>query len=178
MYVCFKKMQLKFDIRENELKETIQNQQKHIDELTKKVESFSSLKEYIPPKEHYQALEELKDKIQEIETELNKANAEIEMKLATQKSDLEIKYTEEKAQMLVAYNQELDHYKMHYNELAMDYNNLLNDTKSLSRINTLFNGRHKAIVKDKIPVELEVIELDKEETETIEYVPKEEVKLI
>lgn len=100
------------------------------------------------------------------------------MKLATQKSDLEIKYTEEKAQMLVAYNQELDHYKMHYNELAMDYNNLLNDTKSLSRINTLFNGRHKAIVKDKIPVELEVIELDKEETETIEYVPKEEVKLI
>lgn len=34
------------------------------------------------------------------------------------------------------------------------------------------------IVKDKIPVELEVIELDKEETETIEYVPKEEVKLI
>ena len=37
---------------------------------------------------------------------------------------------------------------------------------------------NKAIVKDKEPVELEEIEVEKEPTETIEYVPKDHVTLI
>lgn len=68
--------------------------------------------------------------------------------------------------------------KLKFNELAKDYNHLLGDANSLSRINTFFNGKHKLIVKDKEPVELEEIEVEKEPTETIEYVPKDEVTLI
>ena len=100
------------------------------------------------------------------------------MKLAKQKSEIEVKHTEEKAQMLLAYHQELNGHKLKYNELAKDYNHLLGDASSLSRINTLFSGRHKTIVKDKEPVELEEIEVEKEPTETIEYVPKDEITLI
>lgn len=159
-------------------KETIEKQQSSIYELSKKIESLFRLKDYISPKQHYDEVGTLKDKIKDAETENNKVKAEVERKLATQKSDLEIAYTNEKAQMLVAYNQELNHHKMKYNELAMDYNQLLSDANSLSRINTLFNGRHKSIVKDKTPVELTDVEIEKEETDTIEYVPKEEVKLI
>lgn len=68
--------------------------------------------------------------------------------------------------------------KLKFNELAKDYNHLLGDANSLSRINTFFNGKHKLIVKDKEPVELEEIEVEKEPIETIEYVPKDEVTLI
>ena len=100
------------------------------------------------------------------------------MKLATQKSELEVKHTEEKAQMLLAYTQELNSYKLKYNELAKDYNHLLGDASSLSRTNVIFSGRHKTIVKDKEPVELEEIEVEKEPTETIEYVPKDNITLI
>lgn len=170
-------LQSTYDAKEKDLNETIEKQQTHIDELTNKLESLSGLKDYIPPKEHYEALEELRIKIKEVETQLSKANAEVEMKLSTQKSDMEIKHTEEKAQMLVAYNQELNHYKLKYNELAKDYNHLLGDASSLSRTNILFSGRHKTIVKDKEPVELEEIEVE-EPTETIEYVPKDTVTLI
>ena len=121
--------------------------------------------------------DELKDKIKEAETELSKAMAEVDMKLKTQKSEMDVKHTEEKAQMLVAYNQQLNHYKLKYNELAKDYNHLLGDASSLSRINILLSGRHKSIVKDKEPVELEEIEVE-EPTETIEYVPKDNITLI
>ncbi|MCQ2971916.1 MAG: hypothetical protein MJ209_01255 [archaeon] len=165
-------IQSTFENRESELKETIEKQQTHIDELSKKLESLSGLKEYIPPKEHYESLEELKDKIKEIETELNKVNAEVDLKLTNQKSDIELKHTEEKAQMLLVYTQELNAYKLKYNGLAKDYNHLLGDTKSLTRINTFFNGKHNLILKDKESVELEVIDVEKEPTETIEYVPK------
>lgn len=170
-------MQSSFENMECELKETIEKQQTHIDDLTKKLESLYNLKEYIPPKEHYDALEVLKDKIKETETELNKVNAEVELKLTNQKSDMELKHTEEKAQMLLVYTQELNAHKLKYNELAKDFNHLLGDTKSLTRINTLFNGKHKGIVKDKEPVELEIIDIEKE-PEIIEYVPKDYVKLI
>lgn len=170
-------LQSNHEATEKELKETITKQQTHIDELSKKVESLIGLKEYIPPTEHYAALEELKDKINEAETELSKAMAEVDMKLKTQKSEMDVKHTEEKAQMLVAYNQQLNHYKLKYNELAKDYNHLLGDASSLSRINILVSGRHKAIVKDKEPVELEEIEVE-EPTETIEYVPKDNITLI
>ena len=170
-------LQSNHEATEKELKETITKQQIHIDELTKKVESLIGLKEYIPPTEHYAALEELKDKIKEAETELSKAMAEVDMKLKTQKSEMDVKHTEEKAQMLVVYNQQLNHYKLKYNGLAKDYNHLLGDASSLSRINILLSGRHKAIVKDKEPVELEEIEVE-EPTETIEYVPKDFVTLI
>lgn len=172
-------LQSAFDAKEKDLNETIEKQQAHIDELTEKIQSLSILKDYISPKEHYAALEELKDKIQEVETELNKAKAEVDLKLATQKSELDVKHTEEKAQMLIAYSQELNAHKLKYNELAKDYNHLLGDASSLSRINTLFSGRHKTIVKDKEPVELEEIEVEKEPpTETIEYVPKDNITLI
>lgn len=171
-------LQADFDAKEKDLKETIEKQQAHIDELMEKVQSLSILKDYISPKEHYAALEELKDKIKEVEKELDKAKAEVDLKLATQKSEIDIKHTEEKAQMLLAYSQELNAHKLKYNELAKDYNHLLGDASSLSRINTLFSGRHKTIVKDKEPVELEEIEVEKEPTETIEYVPKDEITLI
>ena len=170
-------LQADFDAKEKDLKETIEKQQAHIDELMEKVQSLAILKDYISPKEHYAALEELKDKIKEVEKELDKAQAEVDLKLSTQKSELDIKHTEEKAQMLVAYNQQLNHYKLKYNELAKDYNHLLGDASSLSRINILLSGRHKAIVKDKEPVELEEIEVE-EPTETIEYVPKDNITLI
>ena len=172
-------LQADFDAKEKDLKETIEKQQAHIDELMEKVQSLAILKDYISPKEHYAALEELKDKIKEVEKELDKAQAEVDLKLATQKSELDIKHTEEKAQMLLAYSQELNAHKLKYNELAKDYNHLLGDASSLSRANILFSGRHKTIVKDKEPVELEEIEVEKEPpTETIEYVPKDEITLI
>ena len=100
------------------------------------------------------------------------------MKLKTQKSEMDVKHTEEKAQMLIAYTQELNAHKLKYNELAKDYNHLLGDASSLTRVNTLFSGRHKTIVKDKEPAELEEIEVEKEPTDTIEYVPKDEIHLI
>ena len=171
-------LQSTFELKEKDYRETIEKQQAHIDELTEKVQSLSILKDYISPKEHYAALEELKDKIKEVEKELDKAMAEVDLKLATQKSELDIKHTEEKAQMLLAYSQELNAHKMKYNELAKDYNHLLGDASSLTRINTLFSGRHKTIVKDKEPAVLEEIEVEKEPTETIEYVPKDEITLI
>lgn len=172
-----RELQSVFDDKELELKETIKKQQIHIDELTKKVESLVGLRDHIPPKEHYEALEELRHKIKDVERELDKAKAEVDMRLATQKSEIEIKHTEEKAQMLLAYNQELNNHKLKYNELAKDYNHLLGDASSLSRANILFSGRHKTIVKGKEPVALEEIEVE-EPTETIEYVPKDTIKLI
>ena len=171
-------LQSSFDTKEKDLRETIEKQQTHIDELTEKVQSLSILKDYISPKEHFEALEELKDKIKEVEVELDKTKAEVDMKLATQKSEIDVKNTEEKAQMLLAYTQELNAHKLKYNELAKDYNHLLGDASSLSRTSVLFSGRHKTIVKDKEPVELEEIEVEKEPTETIEYVPKDHVTLI
>ena len=171
-------LQSSFDTKEKDLRETIEKQQKHIVELTEKVQSLSILKDYISPKEHFEALEELKDKIKEVEVELDKTKAEVDMKLATQKSEIDIKNTEEKAQMLLAYTQELNAHKLKYNELAKDYNHLLGDASSLSRTSVLFSGRHKTIVKDKEPAELVEIEVEKEPTETIEYVPKDHVTLI
>ena len=167
-----------YDDKEKGLKETVEKQQKHIDELTEKVQSLAILREYIPPKQHYEELNDLKDKIKKAELELDKATAKIDAELSSQKSKLQIAHTEEKAQMLLAYNQELNSYKLKFNELAKDYNHLLEDASSLSRTNTLFNGRHKAIVKGREPVELEKIDVEKQATETIEYVPKDEVKLI
>ena len=167
-----------FDDRESELKETIQKQQEHIDELTEKVENLSGLKDYISPKEHYEEIDKLKDKVKDAKLELEKLSAEVDMKLSTQKSEMEVKHTEEKAQMLLAYTNELNSHKLKYNELAKDYNHLLGDASSLSRTSVLFSGRHKAIVKGKEPAELEEIEVEKEPTETIEYVPKDKVHLI
>jgi len=171
-------LQSSFDNKEKELKETIQKQQTHIDELTEKVESLSMLKDYIPPKEHYEEIDNLKDKVNDAKLELDKLSAEVDMKLSKQKSEMEVKHTEEKAQMLIAYTQEVNANKLKYNELAKDYNHLLGDASSLSRTSVLFSGRHKTIVKDKEPVELEEIEVEKEPTETIEYVPKDKITLV
>ena len=158
--------------KEKELKETIKKQQLHIDELTNKYESLLPLKEHIPQKQHYNELKELQDKINDAESELNKTKNEIETKLTKQKSDLDIEYTNEKAQLLVAYNNEINQLKTKYNELASEYNYLLNDASSLSRINTLLNGKHNDIVKNRKPVELQII-TGQSSDEIIEYVPKE-----
>ncbi len=171
-------LQSSFVNKEKELKETIQKQQAHIDELTEKVESLSMLKDYIPPKEHYEEIDNLKEKVNDAKLELDKLSAEVDMKLSKQKSEMEVKHTEEKAQMLIAYTQEVNANKLKYNELAKDYNHLLGDASSLSRTSVLFSGRHKTIVKDKEPVELEEIEVEKEPTETIEYVPKDKITLV
>ena len=169
-----KELQSVYEGKQKELNKTIEKQQTHIDDLTKKVESLAILKEYIPPKKHYEELSSLKDKIKEVELELDKATSKVDAELSSQKSKLQIAHTEEKAQMLLAYNQELNNYKLKFNELAKDYNHLLEDVNSLSRANTLFNAKHKAIVKDKEPVDLEEIDVEKP-TKTIEYVPKDEV---
>ncbi|WP_295723506.1 hypothetical protein [uncultured Methanobrevibacter sp.] len=79
--------------------------------------------------------------------------------------------------MFLAYTQELNSYKLKYNELAKDYNHLLGDTKSLTRINTFLNGKHNDIVKDKEPVELEEINVN-DESDDIKYIPKDKVSLI
>ena len=171
-------IQSAFEERENELKETIKKQQAHIDDLSEKVESLSGLKEYIPPKQHYDEIDSLKDKVKDAKLELDKLQAEVDMKLSKQKSEIEVNHTEEKAQMLIAYTQEINSYKLKYNELAKDYNHLLGDASSLSRTSVLFSGRHKTIVKDKEPVELEEIEVEKEPTETIEYVPKDTLTIV
>lgn len=167
-----------YENNEKKLNETIDKQQSHIDELTEKLQSLSVLKEYIPPKQHYEELNNLKDNIKKIEVELDKANAEIDATLSKQKSEMQVKHTEEKAQMLLSYTQELNSYKLKYNELAKDFNHLLGEARSLSKSNVLFNGRHKAIVKDIKPVKLEEIEIEKKHSDTIEYVPKDNETLI
>ena len=166
---------LDFEKQENELKETIKNNQSHIDELTDKYQSLLPLKDNIAPKQHYDELSDLKDELNAVQKELDKTNAEIESKLAIQKSELEMEYSNEKAELLVAYNKDIDNQKMKYNELAKDYNYLLNDACSLSRLNTLFNGKHNDIVKNKTPVELEVIkseQLPPSDENVVEFVPK------
>ena len=158
--------------KENKLEETVQNHQLHIDEIRQKYQSLLPLKEYVSPKEHSDKIIELKNKINASEKEIAKINADNETKLARLQQELETKHTEDKAQLLVAYNNELHHYKMQYNQLANEYNNLLDDVQSLTRINTLLNGRHNIIKKDKEKVEL--LELASETTnKIIEYVPKE-----
>ncbi len=161
-----------FQSKEKELKETIKNHQLHIDEITQKYQSLLPLEEYVSPKEHSDTIIELKDKINASEKEVAKINADNETKLARLQQELETKHTEDKAQLLVAYNNELNHYKMQYNQLANEYNKLLEDLHSLTRINTLLNGRHNIIKKDKEKVEL--LELQSEtHNNIIEYVPKE-----
>ena len=179
-------MQSDFQKQEQELKETIKKQQSHIDELTDKYQSLLPLKEYMPQKQHYNELNELKDELNNTEKELESTKSSIETKLAEQKNklekehtteinklkdklrDAEKEHTDEKAQMLVAYN-------MKYNELANKYNSLLSDTRSLTRTNTLINGKHKEIIKDKEPVEIELTPSEQlSSDETIEYVPKNE----
>ena len=187
-------MQSDFQKQEQELKETIKKQQSHIDELTDKYQSLLPLKEYMPQKQHYKELNELKDELNNTEKELESIKSSIETKLAEQKNklekehtteinklkdklrDAEKEHTDEKAQMLVAYNKDIDTQKIKYNELANKYNSLLSDTRSLTRTNTLINGKHKQIIKNKEPIEIELIPTEQlsSSNETILYVPKNE----
>lgn len=173
---------------EKELKENIKNKQSHIDEITDKYQSLLPSKDNIPQKQHYDEIIALKDEIKAKEIEIDKLNGEIETKLATQKSELEIAHadevnqikidnTEKNAQMLVAYNQELNKLKLEYNNLANEYNTLLNGVDSLTRINTLVNGKHNEIKKDKEQVPLlEIIseQLPPSDENILEFVPKDE----
>ena len=179
-------MQSDFQKQEKELKETIKKQQAHIDELTDKYQSLLPLKEYMPQKQHYKELKEIKDELTETKIELESTKSSIETKLATQKNELEKEHdieinklkdklrdaekehTDEKAHLLVAYNTK-------YNELANKYNSLLSDARSLTRTNTLINGKHKQIIKDKEPIEIELTPSEQlSSDEPILYVPKYE----
>ena len=169
-------MQSDFKKQEKELKENIKKQQTHIDELTQKKDSLLPMQEYIPQTQHYNEINALKDKLRKAQQEIETNDAEIEKKLATQKSDLEIEHTNEKAQMLVAYNQELDSLKLQYNNLAKEYNYLLNSVDSLTRINTLLNGKHNEIKKNKeqVPLlEIATEQLPPSDENVLEYVPKD-----
>ena len=158
--------------KEKELKETIQNQQLHIDKIDSKYQSLLPKSEYIAPRQHYEEIDKLKDKINASENELATIKADNETKLAKLQQELETKHNEDKAQLYVAYNNDLNNYKMQYNQLAISYNQLLEDLQSLTRINTLLNGRHNVIKKDKEKVEL--LELPSETpNDIIEYIPKE-----
>lgn len=159
---------------EIELKETIKNMQSHIDEITDKYQSLLVLKEHIPQNQHYSELDALKDELHKVKLELEQKDSELETKLATQKSELEVAHTNEKAQLLVAYNKNLDRLKIKYNTLANEYNHLLSDAHSLTLMNTIFDSKHKKIVKDKEPIPLLDIE-DKQEI--IEMVQKDEVTI-
>ena len=195
-------LESKHQSEQKELKETIEKQQTHIDELSDKYQSLLPLENNIEQSQHYNEISALKDKLNEVTIELNKSKANIETKLAVQEKELasdhadkiaEIKethageinnikekHTDEKAQMLVAYNKELDYLKMEYNNLANDYNNLLEQVQSLTRMNTLFDAKHKKISEDKIKVELMEIKSEQlpSDDETIEYVPKDTLTII
>lgn len=169
-------LQSDFEKQEKELKETIKNNQSHIGELTDKYQSLLPSKEYIPQKQHFDEILALKDEIRTLEKDIETKDAEIEKKLATQKSDLLIEHNNQKAQLLVGYNQELDKLKLKYNNLANDYNYLLNGVDSLTRFNTLFNGKHNEIKKDKEQVEILEIktQLPPSDENVLEFVPKEQ----
>lgn len=169
-------MQSDFENKEKELKETIKKQQSHIDEITQIKDSLLPFKDNIPQKQHFSEIDALKDELRNAKQEIGKINADIETKLATQKSDLLIEHTNEKAQLLVAYNQDLNKMKLQYNNLVKDYNHLLNGVESLTRINTLFNGKHNEIKenKEQIPL-LEIIseQLPPSDEHVLEFVPKD-----
>ena len=158
--------------KEKELKETNQNHQRHIDEITNKYQSLLPLQEYVAPNQHFEEIDKLKDKIKASENELATIKADSETRLAQLQQELETKHSEDKAQLYVAYNNDLNNYKMQYNQLAIVYNQLVEDLQSLTRINTLLNGMHNVIKKNKEKVEL--LELPSETpSKIIEYVPKE-----
>ena len=161
-----------FKSKEKELKETNQNQQIHIDEITNKYQSLLPLQEYVAPNQHFEEIDKLKDKIKASENELATIKADSETRLAQLQQELETKHSEDKAQLYVAYNNDLNNYKMQYNQLAMTYNQLLDDLQSLTRINTLLNGRHNVIKKEKKKVELLELPSDHLEIPMEKYVPK------
>ncbi len=166
-------LQEALESKEKELKETSQNHQLHIDEITDKYQSLLPLKEYIEPKQHYDEIDKLKDKIKASENEVATIKADGETKLAKLQQELETKHTEDKAQLLVAYNNDLNNYKMQYNELAIVYNQLLEQLQSLTRINTLLGGRHNEIKKEKEKVELLELPSEHLEIPMEKYVPKQ-----
>ena len=181
-------MQSDFKNKEKESKETIKKMQSHIDELTDKYQSLLTKKEYIPPTSHYDEVLGLQQEIKDKENEIDKLNGEIEVKLATQKSELDsehadeinnikLEHANEKAQLLVAYNKELDNLKLQYNNLANNYNHLLDEVDTITKLNAIFDSRHKKIRKDKehIPaLEITSEQLPPSDEDVLEYVPKED----
>lgn len=173
--------------KEKELKETIKNQQSHIDEITKIKDSLLVKNEYIPTKQHYDEILALTNELNDAQKEIDKLNSDIEVKLATQKSELDSEHadavnkiqlenTENKAQLLVAYNNDLNNLKIQYNNLANGYNHLLDELDSITKWNALFDSRHKKIRKDKEPVpplEITSEQLPPSDEHVLEYIPKE-----
>ena len=181
-------MQSDFEKQENELKETIKKQQSHIDEITEKYQSLLVLQDNVPQKQHYDEINALKDEINDIKVESSKTIEDMNIKHSNEIKDISVahahelselksKHSEDKAQLFVAYNNNINHHKMKYNELAYEYNDLLNDASTLTKRNTLFNSKHKEIIKNRNPVELEIIDQEKLPQSELEipmekYVPK------
>ena len=180
-------MQSDFQKQEKELKETIEKHQSHIDEITEKYQSLLVLQEHIPPKSHYDEILALQQQIKEKEIEIDKLNGDIEVKLATQKSELDSEHadavnkiqlenTENKAKLSVAYNNDLNKLKIQYNNLASEYNHLLDELDSITKWNALIDSRHKKIRKDKEQVpQLEITseQLPPSDEDVVEYIPKQ-----
>ena len=180
-------MQSDFKKQEKELKETIEKHQSHIDEITEKYQSLLVLQEHIPPKSHYDEILALQQQIKEKEIEIDKLNGDIEVKLATQKSELDSEHadavnkiqlenTENKAKLSVAYNNDLNKLKIQYNNLASEYNHLLDELDSITKWNALIDSRHKKIRKDKEQVpQLEITseQLPPSDEDVVEYIPKQ-----
>ena len=82
-------------------------------------------------------------------------------------SSLKEQHTNEKSALLLAYNQNINHYKNKYNSLAEKYNQLYGDVSKLSRLNTMFNGRHNELKEEHAVVELEVVKKDNTQNTTI-----------
>ena len=180
-------IQSDFQKQEKELKETIEKHQSHIDEITEKYQSLLVLQEHIPPKSHYDEILALQQQIKEKEIEIDKLNGDIEVKLATQKSELDSEHadavnkiqlenTENKAKLSVAYNNDLNKLKIQYNNLASEYNHLLDELDSITKWNALIDSRHKKIRKDKEQVpQLEITseQLPPSDEDVVEYIPKQ-----
>lgn len=169
-------LESKYQKEIKDLKETIKKQQSHIDELTDKYQSLLNKQDYIAPTSHYDEILALTNQLNDAKTEINRLNGEIETKLAIQKSELDSEHNKEKAQMLVAYNKDLDNVKLKYNHLANEYNNLLANVHTITKLNALFDSRHEKIIKDKEPFELMPIQseqLPPADEDVLEFVPKE-----
>ena len=118
-------------------KKTIENQQSDIHQMDETITSLSQLKDNIPIKQHHDELDALKDDITELKLQLEKSDGILSTKLA-----------EQKQQLSIAYVQEIDAIKDEYNLLVSEYNHLLDDVESISKLDVLF-GKHKNKIKNK-----------------------------
>ena len=186
--------ELKAELREyknkcNQFKETIADCESDIHEKDNIIKELTPYKDYIAPKQHYDELTALKDNFTHEKQELLQQIADKQMRIVNQEKEFEVQFadevstlkeqhsgeisslkeqhTNEKSALLLAYNQNINHYKNKYNSLAEKYNQLYGDVSKLSRLNTMFNGRHNELKEEHAVVELEVVKKDNTQNTTI-----------